>query len=175
MPISLDLLKTHGGPKRLPCHRNELLSHLKTDHSHTRCERVSDKILGSLGLVGNLQKILVSRKCLAAFIHLIARELSTRIHVPQLIHQRAIFLRSTLSARNAFQPVAEKFVQRGVLTLRFFSGQINVGLVGVKSDVSPHDNSVHECRVQRKGSVPLGSVLIRTTSLFAWAKGNRLS
>ncbi len=55
MPISLDLLKTHGGPKRLPCHRNELLSHLKTDHSHTRCERVSDKILGSLGLLGNLQ------------------------------------------------------------------------------------------------------------------------
>src|ERR1035438_3667356 len=92
----------------------------------------------------------VSRKCLAAFIHLFPRELSTRIHVAQLIHQRPEFLRSALPACEPLQPIAEELMQCSVLTLRFLSGKLNVGLVGVKGNVLSHENSVHEFSVLRE-------------------------
>jgi len=88
----------------------------------------------------------VSRKCLAAFIHLFARELSTCIHVAQLMHEGAILLDARPPARNPFQPVPKELMQRGVPALRFLSSQLDVGLVRAKSDVLLHDTSVHEIR-----------------------------
>src|ERR1019366_9424025 len=92
----------------------------------------------------------VSRKCLAARIHFFPRELSTCIHVTKLIHQAAIFLLSNLPARDPLQPVAEKLMQCGVLTAGFLSSQLDVGLIGIESNILPHDNSVHDTRVSGK-------------------------
>src|ERR1035437_6949303 len=110
----------------------------------------------------------VSRKCLAAFIHLFPRELSTRIHVAQLIHQRPEFLRATLPACEPFQPIAEKLMQRSVLTLRFLSGQLDVGLLCVERNILSHENSVHESRVFEQAWIqPLRrSVLLWEFPLF---------
>src|SRR5450631_152615 len=98
----------------------------------------------------------VSRKCLAALIHLFSRKLSTRIHVAQLIHQRAIFLRSTLPPCDSSQPVAEKFMQRSVPTPGFLSGKLNVRLVGVEGNILSHDNSVHDIRAVSQASSRTG-------------------
>src|ERR1039458_3110771 len=89
----------------------------------------------------------VSRKCLAALIHFFPRELSTGIHMAQLIHQGAIFLLSNLTTCDPFQPVAEELMQRSVLTASFLPGQFDVGLIGVECNVLSHGYSVHETRV----------------------------
>ena len=38
-------------------------------------------------------------------------------------------------------------MQRSVRTPSFLSGKLAVGLVGVKGDILPHENSVHDFRV----------------------------
>src|SRR5438445_768040 len=41
-------------------------------------------------------------------------------------------------------------MQRRVLTLRFLSSKLDVGLVGIESNILSHEYSVHDCRVIRK-------------------------
>src|SRR5450759_2519719 len=100
-------------------------------------------------------KMFVSRKCLTALIHLFARKFSTCVHVAQLIHQRTILPSSPLPACNPFQPVAKKLMQRSVLALCFLSGELDVGLLGIKGNVLSHDNSVHDARVFAQGKLGL--------------------
>src|ERR1700674_179934 len=78
---------------------------------------------------------------LPPLIHLVARELATRIRVAQIIHQCPILPRSN-TAHDPFRPVAEKFTESGVLAPSLFSGNLDVGLVAVEDNVS-HENSVH--------------------------------
>jgi len=86
-PVFLNLFEGHRSAKRLPGNRDKLAAaKLVTDHARAGIEGVGNQILGPLGLVRSLpvkgiDKMFVSRKCLAAFIHLFARELSTCIHV----------------------------------------------------------------------------------------------
>ena len=65
----------------------------------------------------------------------------------QLIHQGPEFLFSNLSIGNPFQPVAEKFVERRVPVAGVLPGQFDVGLVGAKSNILSHEDSVHEFSV----------------------------
>ena len=55
VPIPLNLIERHRSFERFPGYRNEFLSNLKADHARARRERISDEILGSLGLLGSLQ------------------------------------------------------------------------------------------------------------------------
>src|ERR1019366_3404379 len=103
----------------------------------------------------------VSRKCLAALIHLFACKFSTRVYVAQFVHQRAILLYPGLPSCNHFQPVPKKLMQRSVLALRFLSGQLDVGLVGVKSNILSHEHSVHHSRALGQ-TVSLATVLPQT-------------
>ena len=59
-------------------------------------------------------------------------------------------------------------MQRSVLTLRFLSGQLDVGLLCVERNILSHENSVHESRVFEQAWIqPLRrSVLLWEFPLF---------
>jgi len=78
---------------------------------------------------------------LSSFIHLVARELATRIYVAKSVHQCSIFPRSN-AACNPFQPSVEG--DRGP---------------------SSHYNSVHDNRVQRNIGATPGGLRDREQSL----------
>jgi hypothetical protein len=68
-----------------------------------------------------------------SLIHLVTRKFSPCIHVAQLTHQVAIFLRSPLPACKSTQSSTEKLMQRCFLTLRLFSGKFDVGFGGLRT------------------------------------------
>jgi hypothetical protein len=76
---------------------------------------------------------ILSTGYLPALIHLVTRELSTRIRVAQIIHQHSILPRSK-TTRNPLQPAAEKFIESGV-TPSFISGKLSVGLIDLEDNI----------------------------------------
>src|SRR6266849_1339991 len=118
-------------------------------------------VLAASDLAGQFNLVLIRTKrdvlhLGLSLIHLVARELATCIGVAQIIHQRSILPRSN-RARDPCQPVAEKFIERGVLTLRFLSGKLDVGLLGIEDNILSHENSVHHFSVYKQdpNSYPL--------------------
>jgi hypothetical protein len=96
-------------------------------------------------------KVMFFIRIYLSLIQLVARKLTDCIDVAQPLHQRRILPRSN-TASNTSQPVAEKFMQLGVLTSGFPSGKLNVSLVGIEDYFRPHDNSVHNVRALAQAS-----------------------